>query len=66
MFVVRSEGLLLEKAAEKPGDGKPRDGKDKVTWPVARTRELIGEWARLNYVRALFPLVGALISYTAH
>ncbi len=66
MFVVRSEGLLLEKAAEKPGDGKPRDGKDKVTWSVARTRELIGEWARLNYVRALFPLVGALISYTAH
>ncbi|KAK0648456.1 hypothetical protein B0T16DRAFT_427585 [Cercophora newfieldiana] len=57
LFVVHSEGLLLEKAAEKPGKGNASS--------AARTRELIGEWAQLNYVRTLFPLIGALIAYSA-
>ncbi|GKT49748.1 anthrone oxygenase CPUR_05435 [Colletotrichum spaethianum] len=60
LFVVRSEGLLLEKAAERPGEEKA-----KTPSSAARTRDLIREWARLNYMRTFFPLIGALVSYSA-
>ncbi|ORY60952.1 uncharacterized protein BCR38DRAFT_442987 [Pseudomassariella vexata] len=60
LFVVCSEGLLLEKAAERLGEGKR-----KTPSSAARTRDLIKEWARLNYLRTLFPLIGALVSYSA-
>jgi hypothetical protein len=68
MFVVRSEGLLLKKAAEMAKtmqrvDRKPAEGKPSPV--TAQTKDLIGEWARLNYLRTFFPLVGALLSYSA-
>lgn len=68
LFVVRSESLLLEKAAEmamatQRVDRRPGEGKTSSS--AARTRDLIREWARLNYIRTLFPLIGALVSYSA-
>jgi hypothetical protein len=68
LFVVRSESLVLEKAAEmamatQRVDRKPGEGKTPSS--AARTRDLIREWARLNYMRTLFPLIGALVSYSA-
>lgn len=60
MFVVRSEGQLLERAAERSGSGK-----QKTFASSAQTRNLIKEWTRLNYIRTVFPLFGALISYSA-
>lgn len=59
MFVVRSEGLLLEKSA-----GRTEDGKAKTLSSAAGTRGLVEDWARLNYMRTLFPLLGALLSYS--
>ncbi|EFQ33700.1 hypothetical protein CGRA01v4_02001 [Colletotrichum graminicola] len=59
MFIVSSEGQLLEKAAERVGEGK-----EKNPASAAQTRDLIKLWARLNYMRTFFPLIGALISYT--
>lgn len=68
LFIVRTEGLLLEKAAEmakatQRDDRRPGEGKSSSS--AARTRDLIREWARLNYIRTFFPLIGALVSYSA-
>ncbi|CAF9928994.1 MAG: hypothetical protein HETSPECPRED_007249 [Heterodermia speciosa] len=68
LFVVRIESLLLEKAAEmamatQRVDRKPVE--EKTSSSAAQTRDSIREWARLNYIRTLFPLVGALLSYSA-
>ena len=68
LFVVRSEGLLLEKAAEMAMATQRSDrrlGEGKTSSSVAQTRDLIKEWARVNYIRSLFPLIGALVSYSA-
>ena len=70
-FVVGSEGPLLEKAAEmatamqQRGDRYPGEGKSSSS-SVAQTRDLIGEWTRMNYVRTLFPLIGTLLVYSAY
>ncbi|KAF2128246.1 hypothetical protein P153DRAFT_368110 [Dothidotthia symphoricarpi CBS 119687] len=61
LFIIRSESLLLERAA---GMAKGKVG-EKTLPSAPSTRELIEEWARLNYLRTLFPLVGALVSYSA-
>lgn len=68
LFVVRTESLLLEKAAEMAKATQrvdPRPGEGKTSSSAARTRDLVSEWARLNYIRTLFPLIGALVSYSA-
>ena len=56
LFVVRSEGLLLKKAAEPPKEGAKRAPSE------AQTRDLVREWMWFNYMRTLFPLAGALIA----
>lgn len=68
LFVVRCESLLLEKGAEMAKVTQRVDrkqGEEKTSLSAARTRDLIEEWARLNYIRTLFPLIGALVAYSA-
>lgn len=60
MFIVRTEGALLEKATRKAGNGD-----EGASSSIDRTRELIKRWAKLNYLRSLIPLMGALLSYSA-
>ena len=68
MFVVPIESLLLEKGAKlakaaQRDDRRPGEGKDSSS--AAHTRDSIRAWAQLNYTRTFFPLVGALLSYSA-
>ena len=67
-YVVGSEGPLLEKAAEMAIATQRSDrnlGEGKTSLSAAQTRDLIREWVRLNYIRTLFPLIGAFLAYSA-
>ena len=69
--IVPVEEILLEKEAKlaktqklAAGYDTSIDGEAEAKGSASETRRLLKRWAKLNYVRTTFPLVGLVVAWT--
>ncbi|KAA6409708.1 MAG: hypothetical protein FRX48_06320 [Lasallia pustulata] len=70
-MIVPVEEILLEKEAKlaktqklAAGHDTSIDGEAEAKGSAAETRRLLKRWAKLNYVRTIFPLVGLVVAWS--